>query len=644
MAQIDWRFMQPLDQSNQIAAMASGNQQINAGLAAMGNAVTGYADATRQRNTDEILNALYQAQTSADLPNAMSAVSALQQQYGRGFDQAAVRNAIDTRGSTLAQRDLQQINLQQAQNAQAAIPQLNALAAQRMQAAGATPEQLSAFNAVQGIDMTQQAQQAIGDLRDTRDFNFRSEKDARDFAYRVQRDAVGDQQWQAANDRADVSTAMQMAGMYEQAPQQGWTTDAQGNPVPFTSSGVTKGDAFSAIMGNLIQTESNGNHRDKNGNLTRSPAGALGIAQIMPATAAKPGYGMQPINLQTSSPQEQVQWANQYINRIANAHGFTTEQAVAAYNAGPGAVQKAIQQGGSKWLSKLPKETQNYVPKVMGGSSGSAASQATRAIGGVSQANMSKVTSDYQQGIAKLNADYAAQDAKDQIKGSLASTGKSVDTWAASNRGKDNTFFTNAGDLAKMAKQDPVFNKLPEAAQINVLNGAFAKMNDVNAFQYVPDSQLKKYISQESNAYKQDRINQFNTQKQALMEKAYQGIVAQYQAAGQKPPSRDGVRRMLDPQAPSQAPVPQPVNPPQQQAQPAKQTQPKAQQTPKYIQEREARKQAQRDAVDKRLGATKAVTQTGQSSPKMSAGTIRIGQTNMSQKQLDDILKKYKVS
>ena len=102
MSQIDWRFMQPLDQSNQIAAMASGNQQINAGLAAMGGAVTGYADALKQRNTDNILNALYQAQTSADLPKALSAVQALQQQYGRGYDQAAVRNAIDTRGSTLS--------------------------------------------------------------------------------------------------------------------------------------------------------------------------------------------------------------------------------------------------------------------------------------------------------------------------------------------------------------------------------------------------------------------------------------------------------------------------------------------------------------------------------------------------------------
>ncbi|WAW11599.1 putative tail withlytic transglycosylase [Acinetobacter phage nACB1] len=643
MAAIDWRFMQPLDQSNQIAAMAAGNNQINTGLAAMGNAVTGYADALKQRNTDSILNALYQAQTTADLPNAMSAVQALQQQYGRGFDQAAVRNAIDTRGSTLGQRDLQAINLQQAQNAQAAIPQINALNAARMQQAGATPEQMSALSAIQGIDTSALAQQQIGDLRDTRDFNYKQNIDTRNYNRQVLRDQVGDRQWEAGNQRANYSTAAQLASMYEQPAQSGWTTDAQGNPVPYQSSGVTKGDAFGAIMGSLFNTESGGRHTDSNGNLTRSPKGALGVAQIMPATAAKPGYGMKSIDLKNTSPQEQMQWANEYINRISQKEGFTIEQGVAAYNAGPGAVKEAIRSGGSNWLSKLPAETRAYVPKVMGG-----AGQAMNAVGGrgITQANMSKVTSDYQSALAKLNADYASQEAKSQVKGSLASTGNSVETWAASNRGKDNTFFTNAGDLAKMARQDPTFNKLPESAQINVLNGAFAKMNDVNALQYVPDADLKKFISREATNYKQDRVNQFEGQKQALMEQAYQGIVAQYQAVGQQPPTREGVRQILDPQTPKpQAPKPQPV--PTKQSTPPPQTAPK-QQTPSkmdtYMAQREAKKQAQRDAVDKRLTAEKTKKQAQQASQKMPNGTVRIGSTNMSQKQLDDILKKYKVS
>ena len=648
MSQIDWRFMQPLDQSNQIAAMAAGNQQVNAGLAAMGGAVTGYADALKQRNTDSILNALYQAQTSADLPKALSAVQALQQQYGRGYDQAAVRNAIDTRGATLGQRDLQAINLQQAQAAQAAIPQLQALNIERMRAAGATPEQIAATQGIQGIDISSLTNTFVNDLQSDRSYNRGVLESDRTFNRQLSRDRVSDQQWAEENRRANYNTAAQLSSLYAQDPQSGWTTDASGNLVPYQSSGVTKGDAFGAIMGSLFNTESGGRHTDSKGNLTRSPRGALGIAQIMPATAANPGYGMKPIDLQNTTPQQQMQWANDYINRISKAEGFTLEQGVAAYNAGPGKVKKAIQEGGSNWLSKLPAETRAYVPKVLNGAGqASNAMNAVRSTG-ISQTNLSKVTSDYQTSLAKLSAEYANQDAKTQIKGSLASTGKNVDTWAASNRGKDNTWFTNAGDLAKMAKQDPTFNQLPQDAQINVLNGAFAKMNDVNAFQYVPDKDLKKFISAESTAYKQERVNQFNAQKQALMEQAYQGIVGQFQQQGQQPPSRASVMQLLDPQAPKQqAPKAQPVATPATQKTPTQQTPPKEQTPSKmetYMAQREAKKQAQRDAVDKRLKAEKTAEQKQKASQQIPNGSVHTGNTNMTQKQLEDVLKKYKVS
>ena len=59
MAKYDWEFIKPLDQSAAIANMAYGNKQITDGLQGMVGAVTGLADTYKQRNTDEILNALY---------------------------------------------------------------------------------------------------------------------------------------------------------------------------------------------------------------------------------------------------------------------------------------------------------------------------------------------------------------------------------------------------------------------------------------------------------------------------------------------------------------------------------------------------------------------------------------------------------
>lgn len=556
MAKYDWDFIKPIDNTASINALATGNNQINTGLAGIAGSVTGLADAFKQRNTDEILNTLMQAQTSAELPNALNAVAALQQQYGRGYDQSAVRTAMDTHGSTLGQRDLQNINLQQAQAAQAAIPQMQQVQIERMRAMGVSEDQISAYAGINGIDTSSLANTLMNDFTGERTYNTGRTDRAEDVAYRNLQADRSQSNWEEGNELDKIKTAASISPLFAQDPQQGWTTDEAGNPVPFSSSGVSKGAAFGAIMDGIFQTESNKTHRKADGSLVRSPKGALGIAQIMPATAAKPGYGMKPINLQNTSPQEQQAWAQQYITKIAGAHNFTTEQAVAAYNAGPGAVQKAIKSGGSSWLSKLPKETQNYVPKVLGGANRSNASGAMNAVGaGVSNADIVKATSGYQDTIAKITSDYESQNIKDQTKGSVATTGKNIDTWVANKKdsglifSNNNSFFTKADDLASMAKKDPTFNKLPESAQMNILEGTYAKLNNVNALQYVPDADLAKFISSESKRYPQERQSQFAQQKKAAMESAYQNVVQAYQKAGAKPPSREGVARMLDPQA-----------------------------------------------------------------------------------------------
>lgn len=81
-----------------------------------------------------------------------------------------------------------------------------------------------------------------------------------------------------------------------------------------------------------------------------SSAGAQGLMQFMPATAR--AFGINPLD-----PAQAVDGAARYLSEQVRAFG-SIELALAAYNAGPGAVRK---HGG---IPPYP-ETQRYVPKVM---------------------------------------------------------------------------------------------------------------------------------------------------------------------------------------------------------------------------------------------------------------------------------------
>jgi soluble lytic murein transglycosylase-like protein len=100
-----------------------------------------------------------------------------------------------------------------------------------------------------------------------------------------------------------------------------------------------------ALLAGLIKQESGFNPT------AGSPAGARGLAQLMPATAA--GLGVTNV----LDPVQSINGGAKYLKQQLDAFGGDITNALAAYNAGPGAVKR---------FGGIPPyaETQNYVRAV----------------------------------------------------------------------------------------------------------------------------------------------------------------------------------------------------------------------------------------------------------------------------------------
>lgn len=93
-----------------------------------------------------------------------------------------------------------------------------------------------------------------------------------------------------------------------------------------------------------------------------SPKGAVGLMQVMPATAQRWGVqaeGKLTVHKKLTDPRTNIRTGSRYLRHLIDLFPGQLELALAAYNAGEGAVQRAG--------NRIPnyRETQNYVRTVM---------------------------------------------------------------------------------------------------------------------------------------------------------------------------------------------------------------------------------------------------------------------------------------
>jgi len=93
-----------------------------------------------------------------------------------------------------------------------------------------------------------------------------------------------------------------------------------------------------------------------------SPKGAIGLMQVIPATAERfgvTGDARTPVNKKLADPRTNIRTGARYLRHLLNLFEGKLDLALAAYNAGEGAVQRAG--------NRIPdyRETQNYVKTVL---------------------------------------------------------------------------------------------------------------------------------------------------------------------------------------------------------------------------------------------------------------------------------------
>ena len=158
----------------------------------------------------------------------------------------------------------------------------------------------------------------------------------------------------------DQQMKMDIAARHDGAPGQGATNTTNAGPTLPKSQYVAIAQAAAQKYGispiyfvNQIQQES---HFDP---YAQSDAGAVGIAQFEPTTAAS--MGINPYD-----PNAALDGAARYMALLQTQFGGDYAKALAAYNGGSGAVQAAVRNCGSGWLSCMPLQTQSYVVLIMG--------------------------------------------------------------------------------------------------------------------------------------------------------------------------------------------------------------------------------------------------------------------------------------
>jgi soluble lytic murein transglycosylase-like protein len=90
--------------------------------------------------------------------------------------------------------------------------------------------------------------------------------------------------------------------------------------------------------------------------------------QVMPDTARDPGFGVAPAKADSAAEYDRV--GSEYLRALHQRYGGNLARMWAAYNMGPGAMDRALAKYGDDWLSHVPPSVRQYVSKNLSSAGG----------------------------------------------------------------------------------------------------------------------------------------------------------------------------------------------------------------------------------------------------------------------------------
>jgi hypothetical protein len=160
----------------------------------------------------------------------------------------------------------------------------------------------------------------------------------------VRREDPGESTSPAPGEQIDTPAEAPPPTETRQTPSRGLSADA--SIAETIRAAAAKYDLPATLIRSVIRAESNFQPD------AVSPAGARGLMQLMPATAAELGVA------DAFDIEQNIDGGTRYLRQMLDMFDGNVKQALAAYNAGPGTVMR--------YNGNVPyRETRNYVSKVL---------------------------------------------------------------------------------------------------------------------------------------------------------------------------------------------------------------------------------------------------------------------------------------